>query len=59
MGKTIKFSSDSALRNWLRKKKYTKERSPLTGVYTKGGTRVGSAFEKQKKGKRVWEVDIY
>ena len=59
MPKTIKFASDSLFRRWLKKKRYSKDASPFTGVYTKGGSRVGSAYEKQKKGKRVWEVDLY
>ena len=59
MPKTIKFASDKSFRRWLKEKQYRKDASPFTGVYTKGGSRVGSAFEKRKRGKRVWEVDLY
>ena len=59
MAKTIKFASDKSFRKWLKEKHYSKDAPPFTGVYTKGGSRVGSAYEKQKKGKRVWEVDLY
>ena len=59
MPKTIKFASDNSFRRWLKKMHYTKDTPPFTGIYTKGGSRVGSAFEKQKRGKRVWGVDLY
>lgn len=55
--KTLKFGSDHSFRMWLKKKQYTKD--AFIGVHTKGGSRVGSAFEKRRKGKRVWEVDLY
>ena len=59
MSKTIKFASDDLFRRWLKVKQYSKDAPPFTGIYTKGGSRVGSAYEKQKRGRRVWEVDLY
>ena len=55
MAQTKRFRTKEDFRKWLRKKGYRKDTAPHTGVYTKGGSRVGSAYEKRKG----VEVDIY
>jgi len=71
MGRTLKFKSNIAFIAWLKQKGYTK--SSLTGIYTRGGTRIGSAtgiytsggtrvgsvYERKSKGKKIWEVILY
>ena len=59
MGRTIKFKSNIVFIAWLKQKGYTKAKPPLTGIYTHGGTRVGSVYERRSKGKKIWEVILY
>jgi len=59
MGKRIYFKSNIAFIAWLKQKRYTKAKPPLTGIYTRGGTRVGSAYERRSKSKKIWEIDLY
>jgi len=59
MGRTLTFKSNIAFIAWLKQKGYTKDKPPLTGIYTRGGTRVGSAYERKIKGKKIWEVELY